>query len=83
MSGVSGFLAGFIGPLILYPGSNQGPLFGIFLSGPICFVAGGILFGYFPLLIKPLRKIERRKIQITSASIAAIATILYLVITKK
>jgi len=82
MSGISGFLAGFIGPLILYPGSNQGPLFGIFLSGPISFVGGGVLFGYLPLLIKPFRKIEYRIIRITSVSISAIATILYLAATK-
>jgi hypothetical protein len=35
-----GFLAGFIGPIILTPGANQGPLLGIFITGPLCFVVG-------------------------------------------
>ncbi len=35
-----GFAAGFIGPLILAPGANQGPLLGIFVTGPLGFVVG-------------------------------------------
>jgi hypothetical protein len=45
------FLAGFFGPLVLQPSSNQGPLFGIFVSGPLGFVAGclgGALFSGRP-----------------------------------
>lgn len=38
--GVSGFVLGFIGPIILYPNANQGPLLGIFITGP-----GGFLLG--------------------------------------
>jgi len=44
------FLAGYIGPIILTPSSNQGPLFGIFISGPIGFVFGvlvGVVYGLF------------------------------------
>ncbi len=37
-----GFSAGFFGPLLLTPASNQGPLLGIFLTGPL-----GFLFGAF------------------------------------
>ena len=40
MVGVVAFLAGFIGPLILYPQSNQGALLGIFVSGPAGFILG-------------------------------------------
>src|SRR5271170_826125 len=36
------FLAGFIGPIIFYPGSNQGPLLGFLFTGPIGFVAGAL-----------------------------------------
>ena len=36
------FLAGFIGPLIFAPGANQGPLLGIFITGPLGFLAGCI-----------------------------------------
>jgi len=32
--GVVSFLAGFVGPIILRPDSNQGPLLGIFITGP-------------------------------------------------
>lgn len=35
-----GFLCGFFGPLALSPDANQGPLLGIFITGP-----GGALFG--------------------------------------
>jgi hypothetical protein len=37
------FAAGFFGPLILTPQSNQGPLLGIFITGPLGFVLGAII----------------------------------------
>jgi hypothetical protein len=37
------FAAGFFGPLILAPQSNQGPLLGIFITGPLGFVLGAII----------------------------------------
>jgi hypothetical protein len=40
--GVVSFLAGFVGPIILRPDSNQGPLLGIFITGPVGFVLGGL-----------------------------------------
>ena len=39
VGGVS-FLAGFIGPILLAPDANQGPLLGIFITGPLGCVAG-------------------------------------------
>ena len=42
-----GFAGGFFGPIILAPDANQGPLLGIFITGPIGFVAGGILGAVF------------------------------------
>jgi len=39
-----GFAAGFIGPVVLNPEANQGPLVGIFLSGPGGAVLGLLLF---------------------------------------
>jgi Ni/Co efflux regulator RcnB len=39
-----GFLSGFMGPVIFNPSANQGPLLGIFITGPVAFVVGG-LFG--------------------------------------
>ncbi len=41
--GVAGFLLGFVGPMIVMPGANQGPLIGIFVTGPIGFLAGPII----------------------------------------
>jgi len=34
------FIAGFVGPLLFMPGANQGPLFGILVTGPLGCVAG-------------------------------------------
>ena len=45
--GFPSFLAGFIGPVIFTPQANQGPLLGIFITGPagavIGFIAGALL----------------------------------------
>jgi hypothetical protein len=41
--GLLGFLIGYIGPIIFYPNSNQGPLFGIFLTGPMGVLGGAIV----------------------------------------
>lgn len=38
--GMSGFCAGFFGPILVNPGANQGPLVGIFITGP-----GGAVLG--------------------------------------
>lgn len=34
------FAAGFFGPILLAPGANQGPLLGIFITGPLGTLAG-------------------------------------------
>ncbi len=47
LGGGAGFL-GFVGPIILSPDSNQGPLLGIFITGPLGFFFGlflGVIFG--------------------------------------
>ncbi|HVO46428.1 MAG TPA: GlsB/YeaQ/YmgE family stress response membrane protein [Steroidobacteraceae bacterium] len=41
--GLAGFVAGFFGPIALNPDANQGPLLGIFLTGPGGAVAGLLL----------------------------------------
>jgi hypothetical protein len=38
---------GFFGPLIFTPDANQGPLLGIFITGPLGFVLGGIGGGIY------------------------------------
>ncbi|HVZ76878.1 MAG TPA: hypothetical protein VG818_02720 [Gemmatimonadaceae bacterium] len=40
--GVVAFAAGFLGPMIFAPGANQGPMLGIFITGPLGFVFGGL-----------------------------------------
>ena len=54
--GSIGFLLGFIGPIIFTPNSNQGPLLGIFVTGPISFIVG-LLGGGIYWLIKVKNKI--------------------------
>jgi hypothetical protein len=38
--GAVGFALGFFGPMILDPTSGNGPMLGIFITGPIGFVVG-------------------------------------------
>jgi hypothetical protein len=42
VAGALGFCGGFFGPLIFMPQANQGPLLGIFLTGPLGFIGGGL-----------------------------------------
>jgi hypothetical protein len=71
--GAVGFLAGFVGPMILAPDANQGPLVGIFISGP-----GGVILGAILLLITRVFRISAERqwllLWITSA-VLAIATL--------
>ena len=41
--GAVSFLAGFAGPILLSPDSPQGPLLGIFFTGPLGFVVGAVV----------------------------------------
>ena len=38
--GAVGFAAGFFGPMLLKPDANQGPMLGIFITGPAGFLLG-------------------------------------------
>jgi hypothetical protein len=38
-----GFVLGFFGPLVVAPDANQGPLLGIFITGPAGFVVGTLV----------------------------------------
>ena len=40
--GGAGFVIGFFGPMIWAPDANQGPLLGIFITGPAGFVLGAL-----------------------------------------
>jgi hypothetical protein len=41
--GIIGFVGGYFGPLIVAPEANQGPLLGIFITGPLGFLLGGVV----------------------------------------
>jgi len=50
--GATGFVAGFFGPIALNPDANQGPLLGIFITGPGGAIGGllvGLLFRVLPV----------------------------------
>ena len=54
--GAIGFAAGFFGPIALAPEANQGPLLGIFITGPLGFLLGAVLgYGYAALRERPER----------------------------
>jgi hypothetical protein len=42
-----GFAAGFFGPIIFTPEANQGPLLGIFITGPLGCILGFVLGGLY------------------------------------
>ncbi|MBI1354468.1 MAG: hypothetical protein GC160_08980 [Acidobacteria bacterium] len=42
IGGAVGFCGGFFGPMLFAPDANQGPLLGIFLTGPAGTIAGGL-----------------------------------------
>ena len=42
IAGAVGFSGGFFGPMVLAPQANQGPLLGLFITGPLGFAAGAI-----------------------------------------
>jgi hypothetical protein len=48
--GIVGGAAGFFGPILLNPEANQGPLLGIFITGPGGAIAGAVLGFIFKLL---------------------------------
>jgi hypothetical protein len=37
-----GFVLGFFGPMLLAPGANQGPMLGLFITGPAGVVIGAV-----------------------------------------
>lgn len=43
--GFIGFVVGFVGPILLFPEANQGPLLGIFITGPLGAMVGAIVGG--------------------------------------
>lgn len=55
--GVITFLIGYVGPIIFWPEANLGPLLGIFITGPLGFLLGGVI-GFWLILSNIMRKIS-------------------------
>ena len=52
--GLAGFVLGFIGPMIVVPEANQGPMLGLFITGP-----GGAVVGFVYGVIASLLRGDR------------------------
>ena len=72
--GAVGFFAGFLGPLTFSPDANQGPLLGIFITGPGGFLFGLVL-GVVVIVVSP--QVSVRKCILAAASILVAAVTLY------
>lgn len=72
--GVAGFAAGFFGPIIFVPEANQGPLVGIFISGPAGFVLGLLLWLVFRFL--PVAARTQWRLLAAIGTVAVLATLL-------
>jgi hypothetical protein len=69
--GAAGFLCGFVGPMVFSPDANQGPLLGLFITGP-----GGVLLGAILGLIvgaaRPPVAIAKNALVIAAVALAAV-----------
>jgi hypothetical protein len=57
-----GFLGGFFGPILLTPEANQGPLLGIFITGPLGVLLGAVLGMIFAGRLEA-RRVESRELE--------------------
>jgi hypothetical protein len=71
--GVTGFVAGFLGPIALNPEANQGPLLGIFITGPLGALAGLVLGAIFRLL--PVTDALRHRVLAALCAVLCIGTL--------
>ena len=69
--GLAGFLSGFIGPIMLAPDANQGPLLGILITGPTGALLGSVL-GVAAALAKLSPQSEMRALAAAAAIVAAV-----------
>jgi hypothetical protein len=60
-----GFVAGFFLPLVLSPEANQGPLLGIFITGP-----GGAALGFVVGLVAGVLRVGRRRFFMVTGMVA-------------
>jgi hypothetical protein len=71
--GATGFAAGFFGPMLLSPQANQGPMLGIFITGP-----GGLLCGaVLGMLARVLDAARARLALLVAAASLALVTLYF------
>jgi hypothetical protein len=73
--GGTGFAAGFFGPIALNPDANQGPLLGIFITGPLG-AAAGLVLGTMGRFL-PLTDARRRQTLALACTSLALGTLYY------
>ena len=69
--GAAGFICGFVGPIIFAPDANQGPLLGIFITGPAGAAAGAVL-GLIVRALNVSRQAATRSLTVAAAAMAAV-----------
>jgi hypothetical protein len=75
--GLVGFFSGYIGPLIVAPAAAQGPLLGIFITGPGGAILGALVGVFAAILDWPAR--AQRAMIMGMAIVVAIGTIYFCV----
>jgi len=61
----------------MFPESNQGPLVGIFITGPMGFIIG-IPIGYLPVIFKIFEKVKMKAYLVVTGTTYAILCFVYL-----
>jgi len=69
--GAVGFVCGFVGPMVFSPDANQGPLLGLFITGPGGALLGAIL-GLMVGAARPPAAIASSALVIASVALAAV-----------
>jgi len=69
--GVVGFVCGFMGPMVFSPDANQGPMLGIFITGPGGALLGAVL-GMIVGAVRPPATIAAAALVIVSSGLAAV-----------
>jgi hypothetical protein len=73
--GITGFAAGFFGPIVLNPEANQGPLVGLFITGPGG-ALGGLILGTL-LRFAPLRRAVHAKSLLVACCALGLGTLYF------
>lgn len=71
----TGFAAGFFGPMLVNPEANQGPLVGIFITGPGGALSGFVLGAIFRVL--PISNATNAKALLSACVLLALGTLFY------